>query len=77
MVSMLLRCLCVVWVDAVEQVELHNYSNIEFSTRLLHAYTPYISYFIYLYLCYLFYLHYLCYFITEFTFYILHPNVLQ
>jgi len=26
---------------------------------------------------YIFYLYYLCYFILEFTFYILHPNILQ
>jgi len=55
-------------------VDLHYYRNIQFSTRLLYTYTPYISNFIYLYL---FYLYYLRYFINEFTFYILYPNRVQ
>jgi len=59
----------------LEEVDLHYYHNIQFSARLLYTYTPYIPNFIYLYLFYLFFLYYLRYFITEFTFYILHPNI--
>jgi len=55
-------------------VDLHYYHNIQFYTRFLYTYTPYISNFIYLYLLYL---NYLGYFIIEFTFYILHSNRVQ
>jgi len=63
----------------LEQVDLHYYRNIQFSMKLLYTYTPYASYFACLhsvYIFYLFYLYYLRYFIIEFTFYILHPNIL-
>jgi hypothetical protein len=48
------------------EVDLHSYSNIQFSPWLLYTHTHYTSYFIYLYLLYL---YYLCYFIMEFQFY--------
>jgi len=66
------------WVVAVQEVELQNYRNRQFSTRLLYTCTPYIPYFIHLYLFYFlgFFVFITYVVITEFTFYILHPNIL-